>query len=532
MMKLKSFLIALFASFNLIQAQTPFAYYSFDDSTTNDKSGNLNHGVNNGAVPTTDRFGSVKAMNFNGNSNYIEIPDGILSSSTISISVWFKTTGGGVIIGQQNTGATGNPSLYVPTIHVKSNGQLGVGFWTGTIGANVNASPQVYNDNQWHHVVLVAVNSGGTQIQSCYIDGVFKGSLNTYTLLPNMVKAFIGLSATSNGWTGTSGNYFFKGDIDDVNIYAQALQAKTIDSLYLVGKTSIARLSYSFDASNANDDSGNGNHGSVTNCNLTTDRFGNANKAYAFDENLTSTINMPMEMLQDKYTSISMWFKTSSSGALIGHADASYVLNANQHAPVIYIGTNGFLYAGFWSGVVVNANPNGIIFNDNQWHHVVLVASPNVQFCYIDNVFRGQSAGKKDMPLMDYSFIGTSAISSSWPMTGSAGAFYFNGSIDDVNIYNGLLTVDQVDSLFHATNPLTTNEQVVLNKLDFYPNPTSGMIHFDYPLNVSIINSVGQCLIQEKQVTNVDISHLVPGIYSIICTDKNGQKLYSKVVKN
>ena len=37
---------------------------------------------------------------------------------------------------------------------------------------------------------------------------------------------------------------------------------------------------------NANDESGNGNNGTVNGATLTTDRFGNANKAYSFDGNL------------------------------------------------------------------------------------------------------------------------------------------------------------------------------------------------------------------------------------------------------
>jgi hypothetical protein len=34
---------------------------------------------------------------------------------------------------------------------------------------------------------------------------------------------------------------------------------------------------------NANDESGNGNNGTVNGATLTTDRFGNMNKAYSFD---------------------------------------------------------------------------------------------------------------------------------------------------------------------------------------------------------------------------------------------------------
>jgi hypothetical protein len=43
---------------------------------------------------------------------------------------------------------------------------------------------------------------------------------------------------------------------------------------------------------NANDESGNGNNGTPTGCQLTTDRVGNSNRAYSFDgETEVSIIN-------------------------------------------------------------------------------------------------------------------------------------------------------------------------------------------------------------------------------------------------
>ena len=46
---------------------------------------------------------------------------------------------------------------------------------------------------------------------------------------------------------------------------------------------------------NANDESGNGNHGTVNGATLTTDRNGNANAAYSFDgiSNFIEVINSP-----------------------------------------------------------------------------------------------------------------------------------------------------------------------------------------------------------------------------------------------
>ena len=64
---------------------------------------------------------------------------------------------------------------------------------------------------------------------------------------------------------------------------------------------------------NANDESGNGNNGSVNGATLSIDRFGNANRAYSFD-GITNEIIVPHNnALNLLPISISVWFKTSVS---------------------------------------------------------------------------------------------------------------------------------------------------------------------------------------------------------------------------
>ena len=65
---------------------------------------------------------------------------------------------------------------------------------------------------------------------------------------------------------------------------------------------------------NANDESGNGNNGTVNGATLTTDRFGNANSAYSFDG--------VDDYIQTNYTGISgsnsrsfsLWYFTNAFG--------------------------------------------------------------------------------------------------------------------------------------------------------------------------------------------------------------------------
>jgi hypothetical protein len=63
---------------------------------------------------------------------------------------------------------------------------------------------------------------------------------------------------------------------------------------------------------NANDESGNNNNGTVNGATLTNDRFGNANKAYAFDgvnDKIVSTINNPLQA----NWSVSFWYSSFNS---------------------------------------------------------------------------------------------------------------------------------------------------------------------------------------------------------------------------
>ena len=59
---------------------------------------------------------------------------------------------------------------------------------------------------------------------------------------------------------------------------------------------------------NANDESGNGNNGTVNGATLTTDRFGNVNKAYSFD-GVNDFLLIPSDITD---FSISLWFNFSA----------------------------------------------------------------------------------------------------------------------------------------------------------------------------------------------------------------------------
>ena len=80
----------------------------------------------------------------------------------------------------------------------------------------------------WHHLAVV-LDAGATYTGTLYIDGVVAGTNAAMTLRPSS------LGTTLNNWIGRSAytaDPYFAGLIDDFRVYARALNASEITTLY------------------------------------------------------------------------------------------------------------------------------------------------------------------------------------------------------------------------------------------------------------------------------------------------------------
>src|SRR5262249_33869491 len=99
-------------------------------------------GQNGTLVNTTFAAGKVgQAFSFNGSNSYVKLPDTFFPYPTVNSSAtpftfdaWFKTSAGGVILGQQNADPFNGPSGFVPAVYVGTDGLLRAEiFWNGTV---------------------------------------------------------------------------------------------------------------------------------------------------------------------------------------------------------------------------------------------------------------------------------------------------------------------------------------------------------------------------------------------------------------
>lgn len=407
--------------------QNVVAYYPFNGNA-NDESGNGYHGTVSGATLTTDRFDvSNKAYNFvwNGtSSDKIQIPGTStlhFNTGGFSISAWFKFSG------------TSNNGYNYPIVskHVCSensgyilmlyNNKLT--FWTGGAGwSGYLSTTENYTDGNWYHVVATY---DGTN-RKIYVNGSLKASdVVAYTAI-NTANIALG------GYNGCNGG--FNGKVDEIRIYNNPLSSTEVQQLYQSESTGLVAF-YPFNG-NANDESIFQNHGTVQNAVLTTDRFGNSDKAYSFSATNHITVPYNPYVFTDAFT-LSYWFKIPSYYGDRGVL--SCVATPNGGFQQWFTGQTfqyilGYNFPNwFWANHTLQSPVN-------QWHQMVMTyqktgTSTSETKLYINGELK--TTNQHDL-VISYTPGATFYIGQ------NHGGLNFQGDLDDLKVYNHVLTAGEI----------------------------------------------------------------------------------------
>ncbi|MCH2044932.1 MAG: T9SS type A sorting domain-containing protein [Saprospiraceae bacterium] len=294
---------------------------------------------------------------------------------------------------------------------------------------------------------------------------------------------------------------------------------------------------YYFNNQSTADESSNQNDGVGFNLTLATDRFGNSNYCYSFNGD-SSRIDLPDSLLARQELSISMWFKTSTGGALIGLQNTTLDQTANQWVPIFYVREDSTLNATMWTGNVTNLNDSTTHLNDDAWHHVVISGDSSSQNVYIDNVLTGTGPGILVLTNMIKNQIGTAVTRGSWSSAPiGPSEFPFDGSIDDVRIYNRTLSVGEVDTLFNESNPVVSTgiqETAADESVIISPNPANQVINIQTDISIhriELIDMYGRIVREYTNVANqINVGGLDKGFYFLRLSDKEGTVLASKKI--
>lgn len=207
---------------------------------------------------------------------------------------------------------------------------------------------------------------------------------------------------------------------------------------------------------NANDESGNGNNGTVNGATLTTDRFGVLNKAYSFDGvddyvnvNNSSTLN-PSQL------SINCWILANENNLCI--MEKGNVLNATEH-------TFGLTHNDIWQiqrglkssfGIgscgTTNSNVTWGTYGEvtNSTWTMITVSIDNLGI--IKHYINGQLVYTSSSGIQLSSCNSPSSTLRFGGPHWNSDPEWFNGFIDDIGIWNRTLSLQEISDMYNVTN--------------------------------------------------------------------------------
>ena len=202
---------------------------------------------------------------------------------------------------------------------------------------------------------------------------------------------------------------------------------------------------------NAQDQSGNGNHGVVSGATLDSDRFGNSNQAYYFNgTNNVISVAPPNASFANGVT-VSLWCKlvqgsgnaqflvTRGNDNTVGHFHMQY----NQQA----------FPQKFGGGINQWFNTPSVLSSQtyptphNEWYHVVYTYDNQTEYLYINcqlagvTEYSGQIGNNPD-PIQFGNGFST-----------HNDTYRVRGLVDDIGIWNRALNREEIKALYYAGNP-------------------------------------------------------------------------------
>jgi len=220
---------------------------------------------------------------------------------------------------------------------------------------------------------------------------------------------------------------------------------------------------------NANDESGNSYHGQLGDNvdtskfpTLTTDRFGNANKAFSFDGNDWIALNKYVKPNSISEITVCAWVLSTNT------TNNKFIISFDRSESYrLALKDGGNTYVG-WDTTDSNGttNDNGTpdSYEDGNWHHICgwynssstvdkKIFVDGVMVTSNSNTHSGRNLGTFDRS-ENYGFIGWGSEASSFNGNGNVHQNDFmRGKIDDVRIYSRSLSDEEISALYLSEKP-------------------------------------------------------------------------------
>lgn len=486
------------------------ACYPMDCSGTDFSGNNYNATLNGNIICSTDRSSNVGgALQFGGTPlDFITLPNPsppalnlFKSQVATTISGWFFVNS----INQEilifaNNGCGFNFDAFTLIWDGPNSQFMGIKRpGPGTCGNGQSISVQASN-NGWHHVVFFLDNNNLGLI----VDNAIGGNAQITFLSPSIPFNYQASTGFFLGGSNNASNKPFTGKMDDIRIWNRQLSNVEVDDLFnnapacnvtgnpincgTVVTPAIPIGSWDF-SGNLLDGSGNGNNGTafsfannvstpITNNTIfTRDRCGFPNSAIHFNGNaannqgeyiqLSAGGNLPFTNLA---RSVSFWMRSNNkdfapvnSGnsvnkvrTILAYGEYSSGITGTRWEICHNYGCEGI---GIDISMEYVTDPPQCDVNDGRWHHVAITQAANASLnsarLYLDGVEVINPWSVGCSPTTNNSVNGTipqlmtfgALLDGNISNVNTMPTRFFNGDLDDVRIYDQVLSDNQIEDL-------------------------------------------------------------------------------------
>jgi hypothetical protein len=493
------------------------AYWPFDGNARDQSGNGNNGVVHSPTLATDRLGMSNSAYSFNGINSYIEIVDGspFDFSNNMSVAFWVKpeTTqlDWAQILSKSHSSNSG--SSWIIEQHGNSLNNYEFVYLQHPLHNWFYTTQKFTNAHQWHHYVISKENTKlSTYLNGslAFIDYGTNPLIKQNGNLPLTIGAHnVASTQPANGLAS-----YFNGLLDDIFIYNRPLSAEEVLSLYqfeaptsqpsaqpssypstqpsnqptrqptslpsgqpseqpssqpsfqpTTQPTSFISGSlkgglvayYPFDG-NARDRSGNGNNGEVHSATPATDRLGMPNSAYNFNG-----INSYIEVVNggpfdfSNNMSLAFWMKPGAS-----QNDHAMIFSKSESTNFVsswiieqagsYLNNYRFAYHQHPLNSWLYLTPR--LLNAHQWHHYILTKENNKLSTFLNGNLAGIEYGTTPLLKQNGNLpLTIGAINEAHTQPASGLRHYFNGSLDDIFIYNRPLSAQEALSLYQFEAP-------------------------------------------------------------------------------
>jgi lysophospholipase L1-like esterase len=291
------------------------------------------------------------------------------------------------------------------------------------------------------------------KVYICLPPPVYSGSGFDPATIQNTLLPAIRAVATEAGVTLIDNNTPLQNHpelfTDGVHPTAQgaAIVAATVKAAFdPVALANASTALYAFEG-DAQDTSGNGLHGTATSVSYTTGKIGA--QAAQFNGS-SSNVSIPKSVTDD--FTVAMWVKTTDTAGAAGNnwwagkalVDGEVAGGAADWGTAI---VNGKFVLGVGSTNGDTTIASSVNINDGTWHHVLATRNntSGAMTVYVDGVSRGTGTG----PTASRSAPPGLRIGASQP----GGSAFLNGTLDDVRLYNRILSATEIAALASGAKP-------------------------------------------------------------------------------